>query len=157
MNTRRTKPQPRILLVEDDDRRVAHMKLLFHPGIRLVRASSAARAIGIIQRDGTLRSDSRPAYAGVMLDHDLDHHPINAADQKMNGTDVARALAAHFSPDVPVYIHSTNSGGSAAMMGILRERGFDVERASWMDLQDAPSPLLQWFEEVLEIWDDMQE
>ena len=70
---------------------------------------------------------------------------------------MAQALAAHFSPDVPVYIHSTNSGGSATMMSILRAHGFDVERGSWMDLQDAPSPLLAWFEEVLEIWEDMQE
>ncbi len=43
------------------------------------------------------------------------------------------------------------------MMSILRAHGFDVERGSWMDLQDAPSPLLAWFEEVLEIWEDMQE
>jgi hypothetical protein len=134
--------RPRLLLLEDDDRRVAHMKLLIPPGVQFVRASSAARATGIIQRDGTLRSNEPPAYAGVMLDHDLDHHPLNAADRKMNGTHVARALANHFSPEVPVFIHSTNPGGSAAMMSILRERGFDVTRASWMDLQDAPSPLL---------------
>jgi CheY-like chemotaxis protein len=147
----------RILLVEDDDRRVAHMMLLVPPWVRIVRASSAARAIGIIERDGDLRSDTPPAYAGVMLDHDLDLQPINAADKAMNGTDVARALAARFSPDLPVFIHSTNSGGSAAMMDILRGRGFDVVRHSWMDLQDAPAPLVHWFEEVLEIWKDSQE
>ncbi len=157
MPTPRPIPRPRILLVEDDDRRVAHMKLLIPPSVPQVPATTAARAIGIIQRDGTLRSDALPAYAGVMLDHDLDHHPLNAADRMMNGTHVARALADHFSPDVPVFIHSTNSGGSATMMTILRERGFDVERASWMDLQDAPSPLLAWFEEVLEIWQDIHD
>lgn len=53
------------------------------------------------------------------------------------------------------FVHSTNSGGSAAMTSILHGRGFDVERGSWLDLQDAPSPLLAWFDEVLEVWKDI--
>jgi hypothetical protein len=151
------RPRPRILLVEDDDARAdllvrwAPRRLLF------VRAKSAAAAIGIILRDGDIRSAAPSPYAGVMLDHDLYEQPLNAADAAMDGKDVAAALARGFRSNLPVFIHSTNSGGSAAMISILRGRGFEVERCAMGDLRQDPSPLLEWLYEVMEIWDDARE
>lgn len=155
----RTPPRlrARILLVEDDDARAALLMRWAPRGLHFVRARSAAPAIGIIQRDGTLRSRSTSPYAGVMLDHDLYEQPVNAQDAAMDGQHVARALARHFSPEVPVFIHSTNDGGSAAMMAILREHGFDVVRTSMADLRQDPSALLEWLHEVREAREDEQD
>ena len=149
--------RPRILLVEDHDGRAALIKTWLLDSMICVRASSAARAIGIIKRDGSLHNDHPPQYAGIMLDHDLDLQPLNAQDHAMNGQHVAQALCGHFSPDVPVFVHSTNPGGSAAMMAMLRDHGFDVIRCSQIKLQDDPTPLLRWLGEALEIWEDTQE
>lgn len=124
---------------------------------RFVQALSAARAIGLIERDGSRRTRGAPQYAGVLLDHDLHLEPLNATDRSMNGQHVAKALAGAFSPDVPIFIHSTNDGGSAAMMTTLKAHGFDVVRTSMLDLQQDNSSLLEWLDDVLEIWEDSQE
>lgn len=55
----------RILIVEDDDERVAKFRSWLPETMRIVHARSAGSAIGILQRD------KGRVYAGIMLDHDL--------------------------------------------------------------------------------------
>lgn len=54
----------RLLLIEDNNDRVELFQSWLPEEFRLVHAGSAGRALGVLQRD-------RNAYAGLLLDHDL--------------------------------------------------------------------------------------
>jgi len=110
----------RILMVEDDEARVALVRSWLPTWARLVWAQSAGAAIGLIQRDaGRL-------YAGVLLDHDLGLRTKTEADSTLSGTDVTKALLEKFSSDIPILVHSMNSVRVPRLVRMLEDRGFWV-------------------------------
>ena len=135
--------------MEDDDVRAAILQSWLPPDVRVVRAPTAGVALGVIRRD------AGQVYAGVMLDHDLQEHAQHGVDHLQSGTDVADAIRQHFSPHIPVLIHSTNSTGGARMNARLQGSGFDVTRMRMSNL--SRSFLAEWMEEVREIWQSLQE
>lgn len=147
------KPVLRILLVEDDPRRVAEIQAWMPDG-RLVHAPSAGAAIGLLKRDHDHSDGLIEHYSGLMLDHDLGDSAMTAADRSLNGKHVVAKVLETTSRDVPVLVHSTNDGGAAAMVQALRAGGFaDVEQITWgPDL--TMDRFLGWFERVRERYEE---
>jgi CheY-like chemotaxis protein len=138
----------RLLIIEDDDARIAQFKSWVTPDVRVVVASSAGTALGILQRDrGTV-------YGGILLDHDLQKRTVTQMDKSLSGTQVIEAIISNVSPDVPILIHSTNSSGSAVMMARLIEEGFSVAREP-MDTLDK-NFFMKWLEQALALWEDIE-
>lgn len=141
-------PIVRILLVEDNHARAWQIKQWLPSDVRVVHATDAGTAIGIVTRD------AGHVYAGVMLDFDLDRGGGAGASRRFNGGDVAEAICQHFSPDIPILVHSMNPTGGAKMVGRLEGRGFDVTRLRMCFLD--PVRLGKWVAEAREIWEASQ-
>jgi len=110
----------RLLLVEDDSERVEKIRAWLPADVRLVWASCAGSALGL------LRHDKGDAYAGVLLDFDL-HRQLKVNDgHPRTGADVARRLVTSLSRDTPILVHSMNSAGRTQSTAILRDAGFEV-------------------------------
>ena len=136
----------RLLLVEDDIDRVEQFRAWLPDWARLVWAQSAGSAIGLIRRD------QGHVYGGVLLDHDLPQRAITADDRALSGTDVAAVLVEYFSPDIPVFIHSTNQVQVPRLARQLEGAGFWVTRMPFHELSE--KALLEWLEEARAIWRD---
>ena len=134
----------RVLVVEDDKSRIERFHAWVPDVVRLVVASSAGRAIGILGRD------RGSVYGGIMLDHDLNFQALTAADRALSGADVVRTVIDCISPDVPVLIHSMNPEGSRDMTRMLEGAGFDVTVVP-MDRLDKKA-LVQWLGEAYLLW-----
>ena len=129
----------RILIVEDDPVRYNLLASWLPADAHLVQASSAGRALGIINLD------RGRVYDGIMLDHDLEKQPLNADDLRLSGTHVAQRIVQVISNDVPVLVHSTNPGGGARMVQILEGAEFGV---TWKPFQHMKRRHLEeWVEE----------
>lgn len=139
----------RILVVEDDDGRVAWLRERLPEDVHLVVASSAGRAIGL------LRLDRGHVYAGVMLDHDLQGHVATEADKQLSGTEVLNTLMQTVSLDVPVLVHSMNPVDAPRMAKRLEQAGFYVERIPFAVL--TPERFAAWLTSVREIWEMLGE
>lgn len=135
----------RLLIVEDDAERIDLFRAWLPEDVRLVVASSAGRAIGVLRRDrGTV-------YAGILLDHDLQMQAIDtAADGELSGRQVVDTLIECINRDVPILVHSMNRGGARVMVRKLESAGFDVTRLPMADLGRAD--LLDWLDLVQENW-----
>ena len=98
------KPKPifRILIVEDDPERIAQIRSLIPTDIKIVVASSAGKAIGILERD---RGN---VYAGIMLDYNLERQPATEMDLELTGQHVVDAIIRNVNTGVPILIHSKN-------------------------------------------------
>ena len=75
-----------ILMVEDERRRVDRLQTWLPADMRIVWVRSAGAALGVLRRD-------RRAYAGVLLDHDLQGQVRTTADQAMDGRNIVDAIA----------------------------------------------------------------
>lgn len=142
----KTKKVFRILVIEDNKTRIETFQAWLPATVRLVVASSAGRAIGILERD------SGSVYGGIMLDHDLSDQVATSADSLLSGTDVVKTIINYISPDVPILIHSMNPKGSRIMARMLEGSGFDVTVVS-MELLDKVR-FTMWLEEARELWED---
>lgn len=111
----------RILLIEDDNQRVITIRSWLPSDIHLVHAGSAGRAIGIIKRD-------RDAYAGIMIDHDLQEQIVTEEDYRLSGSNVVKAIITSIPSDIPILVHSMNPGCAPLMVKLLEKAGFDVTR-----------------------------
>lgn len=113
----------KILIVEDDVRRVEKLTAWLEPGVRLIEATSAGVAMGLIKR--TKQGD----LAGVMLDYDLQERPKIAGDMNLSGNEVVQTILEHLPRDVPILVHSMNGKGHPARISKLLEgAGFYVVR-----------------------------
>ena len=135
----------RLLLIEDDSERVRIFTSWLPPDIRLVHAGSAGRALGILQRD-------RDAFAGIMLDHDLQGQTITMEDSSLSGSDIVVRLITLVRPDIPVFIHSMNPALAPQMTKRLARAGFSVTRMPMAELTE--TQFIVWLEEVRECWED---
>jgi len=138
----------RILLIEDDNGRVRQIRKWLPPDVHLVHAGSAGRALGILQRD-------RDAYAGIMLDHDLQGQIATDMDFFLSGSNVAKAIMANITPDIPVLVHSMNPADAPKMIKALSKAGFRVTRLPMSVMTE--ENLAEWLEEVRECWVDRDE
>ena len=126
MTRRKTKtPSPpdfyRILVVEDDARRVAKFKqwaAVFDDDIRFVWAKSVGPALGILARD------EEDTYHGVMLDHDLHTNTVIDIEQGFDGRNVVHAVIENIRKDIPILVHSANRRFAPIMADMLAEAGF---------------------------------
>jgi CheY-like chemotaxis protein len=135
----------RILLIEDDNGRVVRIKEWLPDDVRLVHAGSAGRAIGILQRD-------RDAYAGIMLDHDLQGQIATDMDFFLSGTNVVKSIITNVPKDTPVLIHSMNPEDAPKMVQALTKSGFSVTRLPMVVMTRIG--LNEWLEEVRESWEN---
>jgi CheY-like chemotaxis protein len=149
----RQKPSPkpvfRILLIEDDPGRTARLTAWLPHDLRIVVASSAGRAVGILRQDRGL------VYGGILLDHDLQQQAITEADRRLSGSDVVNAIIANVDDSVPVLVHSMNTSRSPAMVSRLVDAGFSVTRIPMSEL--TMESLGEWVREARSAWQDLQE
>ncbi len=137
-------PPLRILIIEDNPDRIERLLSWLPHDVRVVTATSAGRAIGILQRD------PGAVYAGIMLDHDLQLQVASEADRSLSGTDVVQVLILNIATDVPILIHSVNRFCAPGMAIRLETAGFDVSRIPMDKLTQ--SQLLEWLDDVRENW-----
>ena len=141
----------RILLVEDDQERADRLISYLPKHMRVVQASSAGRAIGIIRADHRHRGDKSP-YCGIMLDHDLQEQIVSADDSQLSGMNVVGAIVQYVPRNVPVLVHSMNLSEAPTMVKKLTGSGFSVTRIPMWEM--TTEKLLKWLEEECEIYDD---
>ena len=131
----------RILIVEDDQRRVDWFQAWLPKDIRLVHARSGGKALGILERDAR-------EFAGIMLDHDLQEAPIVTNDKNLSGSTVVVKIMLHVRPDVPILIHSMNPGKAERMKKALEASGFSVTRMPMGEM--SKDAFLEWLDEIKE-------
>lgn len=137
----------RILLIEDDNGRARQIKEWLPEDVRLVHAGSAGRAIGILQRD-------RDAYAGIMLDHDLQGQVATDMDFFLSGSNVVKSIITNVPNNTPVLVHSMNPADAPKMVQALTKAGFSVTRLPMVLM--TKSGLIEWLQEVRESWDEKE-
>ena len=149
-------PKPtvyRILLVEDDQERADILISYLPRHIRIVFASSAGRALGIIRTDHRNRRENSP-YCGIMLDHDLQEQLVCADEGQLSGMHVVDAIIDCVSRDVPILIHSMNPSEAPTMVKKLHSAGFRVTRMPMREL--TREKLAVWLEDECEVYNDNQ-
>jgi CheY-like chemotaxis protein len=129
---------PRLLVVEDNADRIELFKQWIPDHVRVTWALSAGRAMRIVELD------AGKVYQGILLDFDLGDQKANPDEAGLSGRDVAKRVARHIDPEVPILIHSINRAGARAMERILEPAGFDVVRAPFTVLTEAR--LRRWIE-----------
>lgn len=139
----------RLLIIEDNPGRIRLLKEWLPEDIRPVFATSAGRALGVLQLD------KGRVYAGIMLDHDLFEQPSSAEDSQFSGTHVVKMILRSVHPDTPIIVHSMNETRSREMVNHLESGGFYVRRIP-MDFL-TQEKFLDWLTEVREIWEYDQE
>jgi CheY-like chemotaxis protein len=134
----------RILLIEDDVRRVERFQAWLPKDVIVVVARSAGPAIGILERD------RGAVYSGILLDHDLQERAIAGVDSHLSGSDVARAIVQYVDPGAPILVHSMNPQRAPLMAKRLDDAGFVVTQAP-METLDRDQ-VLAWLESVREFF-----
>ena len=146
-----SKPTYRILLVEDDMERTNILMSYLPKHIRVVHASSAGRALGIVKTDHRSRQNKSP-YRGIMLDHDLQEQIVCVDEGQLSGMNVVGAIINYVSREVPILVHSMNPSEAPIMVKKLKSAGFRVTRLPMRDL--TAEKLLGWLEDECEIIDE---
>ncbi len=134
----------RILMVENDASRdkAFNSWLADDTDTRLSRTPTGNIAISMLQRDPP------DAWAGIMLDYDLDE--FSKAVPYKCGWDVALAMARHTDKATPILVHSMNPGGSAQVSEYLRSSGFTaVTKTPFADMTE--TKFLDWLSTCREI------
>ena len=144
----------RILIIEDDNDRLARLKAMLPEWAKPVPTLSACRAIGLLERDSSRKNGGKDTYAGILLDHDLVCHAVNHADSSREGRDVAKSIVQNVTPRVPVLIHSMNFTHSRTMVEWLEWEGFSVTRIPMSLL--TKERMDEWLEEVRDNWEDQE-
>lgn len=141
----------RILLVEDDQERANILMSYLPKHIKVVYASSAGRALGIVKADHRNRQSMSP-YCGIMLDHDLKEQNVCAEEGRLSGMNVADAIIDSVSRDVPILVHSMNPSEAPIMVKKLKSAGFRVTRMPMREL--TREKLAVWLEDECEVYND---
>ncbi|MEQ1740621.1 MAG: cyclic-phosphate processing receiver domain-containing protein [Methyloglobulus sp.] len=148
-NTNQALPLFRLLLIEDNQERIRLIESWLPPDVRLVVASSAGRAIGLLK---TIRRNDDSPYAGIMLDHDLQDQLVTEVDRFLSGTNVLQFIIQHIPPDVPILVHSMNYRRADDLVQKLRGARFDVMRIPFSILHQ--DNLTEWLNDVRDAWED---
>lgn len=141
----------RILLVEDDQERANILMSYLPKHIRVVYASSAGRALGIVKADHRNRRNKSPYY-GIMLDHDLQEQIICADEGQLSGMNVVDGIINYVSRGVPILVHSMNPSQASIMVKKLKSSGFRVTRMPMREL--TREKLEGWLEDECEAYND---
>jgi CheY-like chemotaxis protein len=134
----------RILLIEDDPIRIALFQEWLPADARLVVASSAGKAVGILRRD------RGRVYAGLLLDHDLQEQTITQMDRHLSGSDLIQVIVHNVSKEVPILVHSMNISRAPLMVKTLEAEGFMVTRIPMSCLSKAD--FMEWIEDAQDLW-----
>lgn len=138
--------KPRILLIEDDARRIEQFRAWIEATeFVLIEAKSAGRATGMLRKGMT------DGIAGVCLDNDLQKQPITEADRSLSGADLIQAIAHSVPRTVPILIHSGHAIQPAVMERQLAAAGFCVTRIPMFLLSH--EAFASWLDEVRDNWD----
>ena len=152
-NVRKNVDQPlpflRLLLIEDNQERTRLIESWLPSDVRLVVASSAGRAIGLLK---TIRRNDESPYAGILLDHDLQDQIVTEVDRFLSGTNVLQFIIRHMPPDVPIMVHSMNYRRAIDLVQKLRGASFEVTRIPFSVLNQ--DNLTEWLNGVRDIWED---
>lgn len=144
------KPMCRLLVIEDDDERVALFRSWLPDDVIIVVARSAGSAIGILQRD------RGKVYAGILLDHDLQIQRLTESDRYFSGMDAVQAIINNISRDVPILVHSMNQTRAPVMVERLKVGGF--KNVIQLPMAHVTERLFkEWFEDVIELWENFVE
>lgn len=135
----------RLLIIEDNVERINLFRAWCPPEIRIVTATTAGRAIGILRRD------RGRVYGGILLDHDLQEQATLPSDRSLSTSDVLNVLIKNTSIDVPIFIHSMNPHQAPAMVTTLESAGFFVTRIPMESLSQ--DNFHSWLEEVQDWWE----
>lgn len=139
--------RPRLLLVEDDARRVElFSRWLQDSEFVLVAAQSGGQALGMLSKgfDGV---------AGLMLDHDLSDAPLTTVDRQMSSSDLLPLLQRLLPRHVPVLIHSHNLNKPVTMQRALERSGHKVSRIRFSALEQETKRFDDWLQCVRDNWD----
>jgi CheY-like chemotaxis protein len=136
----------RILIVEDDPARAQKFQSWLPEDVRTTIVTSAGKAMGVLKRD---RGN---VYAGIMLDHDLHQQAVTEADRGLSGSDLVDSIIHNVSKEVPILIHSTNVTDVPFVATRLENARFWVTRIPMHEITQ--KRLLEWLEDVREIWED---
>lgn len=139
------------MLVEDDQDRANILISYLPKHIRVVQASSAGRALGIIRADHRSRTNKSP-YCGIMLDYDLQEQIVSADDAQLSGMNVVDAIVQYVHRNVPILVHSMNLSEAPTMVKKLTGSGFSVTRIPMREM--TAEKLMEWLKEECEIYDD---
>jgi CheY-like chemotaxis protein len=142
-------PFLRLLLIEDNQERIRLIESWLPSDVRLIVASSAGRAIGLLK---TIQRNAESPYAGILLDHDLQEQIVTENDQFLSGTNVLQFIIRNVPPDVPIMVHSMNFRRAIDLMQKLHRAGFEVTRIPFSELNQ--NNLIEWLNEVRDIWED---
>jgi CheY-like chemotaxis protein len=148
-NTDQVLPFFRLLLIEDNPERIRLIESWLPSDVRLVVASSAGRAIGLLK---TIKRNDESPYAGLMLDHDLQDQIVTEAERFLSGTNVLQFIIRHLPSDVPVLVHSMNFRRADDLVQKLRGAKFDVTRIPFSVLHK--ENLTEWLNDVRDLWED---
>ena len=136
----------RILLIEDDSGRIeVFTRWLKDTEFVLVTVRSGGQALGMLSKGST------EAIAGILLDHDLSDSPFTEADLSLSASNVIPLIKRKVRCQVPVLIHSHNTGKPPAMQRALEAGGFSVTRIRFA----APTEgrFRAWLDDVRDNWD----
>jgi CheY-like chemotaxis protein len=135
----------RILLIEDDQTRIEIFKAWLPKDIRMVVATCAGKALGILKRD------RGHVYSGILLDHDLQEQTLTAIDRHLSGTDIVKAIDSNIAKGTPVLVHSMNLSKATWMVEALEGCGYFVTRIpmSVLKMKD----FIDWLDEVRDTWE----
>ncbi len=145
----------RILIIEDDNDRLARLKAMLPDSVRPVAAVSAGRAIGLLEMDSIRKNGGKDTYAGILMDHDLVCYAVNQTDSSLDGRDVARSIVQNVTSNVPVLVHSMNVTHAKTIVNWLEGEGFSVTRIPMSMM--TKERMAEWLEEVRKAWEDQEE
>lgn len=113
----------KILIVEDNDFRIALFKAYFDPlDHKVWYEKTSAGAIDVLTENADMDL--------IFLDHDLGDEVFVDSKREDTGAGVARwMVSSGFNPDVSVTVHSLNPAGSSNILHILRSGRFAFAHA----------------------------
>jgi CheY-like chemotaxis protein len=139
----------KILFIEDDPYRIGLFDIWLPVNFRLVPATSAGSALGLIRKDRGF------IYAGICLDHDLQNQAKTDKDRDLSGSSIIKSIIENMNRSIPILVHSMNPEKAPIMVRKLQSAGFDVIRIPFGDLTQ--TKFKEWCEEVQENWNDHHE
>ncbi len=137
----------RLLIIEDNAQREQTLRSWLPPDFRPVVASSAGKAIGILDRD------RGAVYAAVVLDHDLQERRVTEQDGVLCGQDVAETLMRCLSKEVPILVHSNNASQAPILFSRLCRAGFEVTQIPMEAL--TRERFEEWLRAVSQNWESI--
>ncbi len=145
------KPQRfRILLIEDNVKRIETFIQWVGEHTLLATASSAGVAMGMLRRDNNIKNGR--VYSGILLDHDLQEQAITVSDLSLSSTNLIDLIIENIFKDVPILMHSMNEVQSITMKKRLEAAGFEVIQIPMKKLKKPAFD--EWLKYCYELWED---